>query len=91
MTKAELEHVERHIYNCKTCPYPSYRDSDRIFCGCCWAKYADKDYRKKVDQTYKKMFGGKNSDEKLAEMKISSVKIHLERNKDGYYTKKRRR
>lgn len=45
--KAVMTVSDKKVYDCKTCPYPRYKDGSVIFCDVCIRKILDEQNEKK--------------------------------------------
>lgn len=45
--KAVMTVNDKKVYDCKTCPYPRYKDGSVIFCDVCIRKILDEQKEKK--------------------------------------------
>ena len=45
--KAVMTVSDKKVYDCKTCPYPRYKDGSVIFCDVCIQKILDEQKEKK--------------------------------------------
>ena len=92
ITRDELEAINRALYNCETCKYPSYRDKNKVFCSCCFRKCTDPNYWDKVKKKYHELFESENARANiLAEKKKLLKSNDLILNERGLYQRKKKK
>ena len=92
ITRDELEAINRALYNCETCKYPSYRDKNKVFCSCCFRKCTDPNYWDKVKKKYHELFESENTRANILSEKKKLLKSDdLILNEHGFYQKKKQK